>query len=279
MPSQYDLKLGRAGEAIRGGLLNFFEGGAPIRSGFAGLLRGDVEPLKQAVGYGQPFPQLTPNQMQQQAFDVAMDINNPMQNIGGILGVVKNAKIDDIETLRKLFRDAQIERRALKTPESIKKAEEAQKALQTAEMQSFNQRMSQSLSNQPNQPAGILDYQNPSLELTSLNPTGAGSKSGLSADYVPEIRAVQPLAANIASLDKTMGGSPDDIITIYRGAPKNQKKIVPGDFITDMKELAKAYSGDGHVISMKVRRGDILDDIKDPLGNEYLYRPNADKYR
>ena len=96
MPSQYDLKLGRAGEAIRGGLLNFLEGGAPIRSGFAGLLRGDVEPLKQAVGYGQPFPQLTPEQMQQQSLDVAMDINNPMQNIGGILGVVKNTRIGDI---------------------------------------------------------------------------------------------------------------------------------------------------------------------------------------
>ena len=92
MPSQYDLKLGRAGEAIRGGLLNFFEGGAPIRSGFAGLLRGDVEPLKQAVGYGQPFPQLTPEQMQQQSLDVAMDINNPMQNIGGLLGVIKNVE-------------------------------------------------------------------------------------------------------------------------------------------------------------------------------------------
>jgi hypothetical protein len=87
MPSQYDLKLGRAGEAIRGGLLNFLEGGAPIRSGFAGLLRGDVEPLKQAVGYGQPFPQLTPNQMQQQSLDLAMDINNPIKNIGGMLGV------------------------------------------------------------------------------------------------------------------------------------------------------------------------------------------------
>jgi len=102
MPSQYDLKLGRAGEAIKGGLLNFLEGGAPIRSGFAGLLRGDIEPLKQAVGYGQPFPQLTPEQMQQQSLDVAMDINNPMQNIGGLLGTVAKtsySKPDWIEDL------------------------------------------------------------------------------------------------------------------------------------------------------------------------------------
>jgi hypothetical protein len=83
-----ELRLGRAGEAIKGGLLRFLEGGAPIRRGLAGLLQGDVEPLKQAVGYGQPFPQLTPEQMRQQAFDVAMDINNPMQNVGGLLGSI-----------------------------------------------------------------------------------------------------------------------------------------------------------------------------------------------
>lgn len=111
-------------------------------------------------------------------------------------------------------------------------------------------------------------------ELTNLNPTG-----GLYVDYTPNIRASQPLGANIVSIDKTMGGSPDDIITIYRGAPKNQKKIVPGDFVTDMPELAKSYTGDGNVLSMKVRRGDVLDDINEPLGNEYIYRPNADKFK
>jgi hypothetical protein len=113
--------------------------------------------------------------------------------------------------------------------------------------------------------------------LDTLNPTGVGSRSGLHAEYNPQIRATQPLSENIVPIYKTMGGSPDDLITIYRGAPKNQKKIVPGDFITDMPELAKSYTGDGNVLSMQVRRGDVLDDIREPLGNEYLYRPNADK--
>jgi hypothetical protein len=108
--------------------------------------------------------------------------------------------------------------------------------------------------------------------LKSLNPTG-----GLYVDYTPEIRANQPIGGTLVSIDKTMGGSPDDLITIYRGAPKKQKKIVPGDFITDMQELAKAYTGDGNVLSMKVRKGDILDDIEEGLGNEYIYRPFADK--
>jgi len=113
--------------------------------------------------------------------------------------------------------------------------------------------------------------------LDTLNPTGVGSRSGLHVEYNPQIRATQPLSESIVPIYKTMGGSPDDLITIYRGAPKNQKKIVPGDFITDMPELAKSYTGDGNVLSMQVRRGDVLDDIREPLGNEYLYRPNADK--
>jgi hypothetical protein len=116
--------------------------------------------------------------------------------------------------------------------------------------------------------------------LDTLNPTGVGSRSGLYAEYNPQIRATQPLSENIVPIYKTMGGSPDDLITIYRGAPKNQKKIVAGDFITDMPELAKSYIGDdGKILSMKVRLGDVLDDIREPLGNEYLYRPNADKYK
>ena len=118
-------------------------------------------------------------------------------------------------------------------------------------------------------------YREPKVnELNSLNPTGAGSVSGLYADYTPQLRASQPLGKNMTTLDKTMGGSPDDIITIYRGAPRNQKNIVAGDFVTDMPELAKAYAGDGNVLSLKVRRGDVLDDIREPLGNEYIYRPS-----
>ena len=110
--------------------------------------------------------------------------------------------------------------------------------------------------------------------LTSINPTGK-----IFTEYTPQIRASQPLAPNMVSLDKTMGGSPDDIITIYRGAPKNQKAIAAGDFVTDNIDLAKEYAGTGKVIKMQVRRGDVLDDVTEPLGNEYIYRPNADKYQ
>ncbi len=110
--------------------------------------------------------------------------------------------------------------------------------------------------------------------LTTINPTGT-----VFTVYTPQTRAAQPLAPNIVSLDKTMGGSPDDMITIYRGAPKNQKSINPGDFVTDNIDLAKEYAGNGKVIKMQVRRGDILDDVTEPLGNEYIYRPNADKYQ
>ena len=111
-------------------------------------------------------------------------------------------------------------------------------------------------------------------ELNTLNPTG-----GLYVDYTPKIRATQPIGKNLVSIDKTMGGSPDDIITIYRGAPKKQKSIVPGDFVSDMREVAQSYTGDNNVLALKVRKGDILDDITESLGNEYIYRPNADKYK
>ncbi len=111
------------------------------------------------------------------------------------------------------------------------------------------------------------------IPLSSVNPTGT-----VFAKYTPEIRATQPLAKNIVSIDKTLGGSPDDVITIYRGAPKSQKNIVPGDFVTDNLQLAKDYAGEGKVIEMKVRRGDVIDDLSDPAGGEYIYRPNADKF-
>jgi 2'-5' RNA ligase len=108
--------------------------------------------------------------------------------------------------------------------------------------------------------------------LTSLNPTG-----GLMVDYKPSDRATAPLGPNMTTLAATTGRNPDTKITVYRGAPSNQKKIVPGDFITDMKELAEAYTGDGNVISKEVRLGDILDDSSEPEGNEYIYRPGADE--
>jgi hypothetical protein len=104
--------------------------------------------------------------------------------------------------------------------------------------------------------------------LDSLNPTG-----GVFVDYNPKTRATMPLADNMTTYDKTAGKAPDELVTIYRGAPKNQKGIVAGDFITTNRELAKSYTGDGNVLEMQVPASHILDDIESPLGEEYLYRP------
>lgn|GEM_PF-4446116 len=104
--------------------------------------------------------------------------------------------------------------------------------------------------------------------LKTLNPTGS-----VFASYTPELRATQPLAPNIVTLEKTIGGKPDDLITIYRGAPKNQKKINPGDFVTDNFQLAKDYAGDGHVLKMRVKKSQVLDDIEEPGMSEYIFRP------
>jgi len=105
--------------------------------------------------------------------------------------------------------------------------------------------------------------------LTELNPTGS-----VFVDYTPGARAKAPLGQNITTLAKTQGESPDTMVTIYRGVSDKGRKINPGDFITDNYNIAKSY-GD-HIISKRVKLGDILDDIEGGNGvGEYLYRPGA----
>lgn len=104
--------------------------------------------------------------------------------------------------------------------------------------------------------------------LTNLNPTW-----WLYVKYDPAKRASMKLADNITTLDKTMWISPEKEITIYRWTVKSQNDIVPWDFVTTSKELAKSYAGEWKVIEMKVKASDVLDDINEPLGDEYIYRP------
>lgn len=101
--------------------------------------------------------------------------------------------------------------------------------------------------------------------LDSLNPTGS-----VFSEYTPEKRAKFPLGENITTLDKTMNKSPDEMITVYRGG---LGEIVPGDFVTTNKQLAKDYAGTNKVFEKKVKLSDILDDKTEPLGEEYIYRP------
>jgi len=104
--------------------------------------------------------------------------------------------------------------------------------------------------------------------LDSLNPTGS-----LFVDYTPQERATLELGKNITTLDKTSNKSADTLITIYRGSSETQKTIVSGDFITTNYRLAKDYAGLGNVLSKEVKMSDVLDDITEPLGEEYIYKP------
>jgi len=115
--------------------------------------------------------------------------------------------------------------------------------------------------------AGYMGQRGAVNVLNSVNPTGS-----VFVDYNPSHRANTPLAKNIVSYDKTSGGSPDELVTIYRGLPKNQKNINSGDFVTTNSRLAQDYAGDGHVIKMTVKKSELLDDINEPLGEEYIYR-------
>ena len=105
-------------------------------------------------------------------------------------------------------------------------------------------------------------------KLNSLNPTGT-----VFTEYTPNKRAELELGKDLTTLDKTMGRKPDEKIKIYRGATFIQKEIVPGDFITTNKQLARDYAGTGNVLEKEVALSDILDDITAPLGEEYIYRP------
>ncbi|MGI6125134.1 MAG: hypothetical protein ACOYIG_13320, partial [Acetivibrionales bacterium] len=106
-------------------------------------------------------------------------------------------------------------------------------------------------------------------KLDSLNPTGS-----VFSKYTPKQRATAELADNITTLDKTMGKSANETITIYKGSNYGSE-IVPGDFITTNKQLAKDYAGTGKVLEKRVKLSDILDDITEPLGEEYIYRPKS----
>lgn len=118
-------------------------------------------------------------------------------------------------------------------------------------------------------PKGKGEILKSTQKLDSLNPTGS-----VFSKYTPKQRATAELADNITTLDKTIGKSADEMITIYRGTSKGDK-IVPGDFITTNKQLAKDYAGTGKVLEKRVKLSDILDDITEPLGEEYIYRPKS----
>jgi len=108
--------------------------------------------------------------------------------------------------------------------------------------------------------------------INSVNPTGT-----VFVEYTPEQRMKAPLGENMVTLEKTIGGNPDDVITIYRGVPVGVKgEIVGGDYVTTNKQLAKDYAGDGNVIELKVKKSDVIDDKTEPAGEEYIYRPKSE---
>jgi hypothetical protein len=109
--------------------------------------------------------------------------------------------------------------------------------------------------------------------LDSLNPTG-----GIFVDHdtPAQMRATAPLGPNMTTLDKTAGMDPEDPIVIHRGIPQGvYPEIVPGDYIVIDPQLARDYAGTGEVVSLEVKMGDVLDDVTEPMGGEYLYRPDA----
>lgn len=115
----------------------------------------------------------------------------------------------------------------------------------------------------------LLGVANREELLDSLNPTGS-----IQTEYLPEHRATAPLAANMVPLSQTQNIDGTETITIYRGLPESvDQAINPGDYITTNPQLAADYAGTGNVIQEDVPAAHILDDLDEPGGEEYIYRP------
>ena len=109
--------------------------------------------------------------------------------------------------------------------------------------------------------------------LDSLNPTGS-----VVAEYAPHERANARLGEDMTTLAATAGIDPEAKVQIFRGVPgAAEPTITAGDFVTTNRQLAKDYAGTGQVIEAAVRAGDILDSKSEPGGEEYIYRPHADR--
>lgn len=105
--------------------------------------------------------------------------------------------------------------------------------------------------------------------MDTVNPTG-----GVFTEYDPQSRATAVLAPNLTTYDVTADIEPDAVITVYRGVPAGtQTVLAPGDFITTNLQLARDYAGTGVVITQEVLAREIVDDLDESLGEEYVYRP------
>ena len=209
-------------------------------------------------------------------------INSPVGEKGKALGVEPSIKWVDIpgkeealrtakanqDVMKKEYNQEQyIRRRFIETTKKMSELEYRKKQglpVDENEFKTAKEKMDKAVSI-------YNDFYKPKLSpkdgggvINNLNPTGS-----VFTDYNPSQRAELPLGKNITTLDKTMGKSADEIITIYRGGGD----IVAGDFITTNKQLAKDYAGNGKVYEKKVKLSDILDDKTEPLGEEYIYRP------
>ena len=104
----------------------------------------------------------------------------------------------------------------------------------------------------------------PAAKNVEAQPQTTAQAEGLFVEYYPERRAADVITSNEFQSVTIEGGlKPDEIVTIYRGAPKSQKYINNGDWVTTNEQLAKDYAGSGHV-------------IKDRVQAQYLYAPKGE---
>jgi len=94
-------------------------------------------------------------------------------------------------------------------------------------------------------------------------PTTAQAE-GLFVDYYPERRAADVVRSkDFHPITIEAGLDPEELVTVYRGAPAHQKSLNNGDWVTTSEQLAKDYAGGGKI-------------IKDKIKAKYLYAPKGE---
>ena len=95
-------------------------------------------------------------------------------------------------------------------------------------------------------------------------------------EYNPNSRVIPIIDnKNIRTSDSILWWKPSDEITIYRWLDKKYNKINNWDFVSDEYRVAESYAWNWHIVSKKVKKGDLIYDEWTWDLKEFIYRKGA----
>jgi hypothetical protein len=187
------------------------------------------------------------------------------------LGTVKNVNSNDINIIRDSFKNAVIENRKLKTPETLSKLNELRETLKNAESSIYSAPINEAADTAQK---GLLNYGMqhrppmkdggaPLFDLTgggNIYPSDVYSKNAIQYYGTGD----KNLDAKSFSIVNKFKNNPDAEVEIYRAIPKDvNASINSGDWITINKDYAKQHGqsvleGNYKIVKKKVKAKDIF---------------------